>query len=82
MGSQLLLNPQAQCVIYGNTGMGSLSLPQITNLFRNLTHQVDVLKEGLEEPEVFVDHFWDVGVGVITTFTIRIFLAIVWGFQN
>ena len=82
LGSQLITNPQVQSVIYGNTGMGCLSWQQITNLCRTLTHQVDVLEEGLEEAEEFVDHFRDVGVGVITTFSILVFLAIVWSFEN
>ena len=69
LGSQLISNPQVQDVIHGNTGMGSLGWPQITKLFRTLTHQVDVLEEGLAEAEEFVDHFRDVGVGVITTFS-------------
>ena len=38
LGSQLLSNPQVQSVIYGNTGMGSLSWPQINNLYMTLTH--------------------------------------------
>ena len=82
MASSFLSSPQVQNLIHGHTGLGSLSWPQITNLLRTVTSQVDELGEDLEEAEEWVDHFRDVGVGVITTFSILMFLAIIWSFKN
>ena len=45
-GSQVIANPQVQSMLYGNTNLGSLSWGQITQLYRSLTYQVDVVEEG------------------------------------
>ena len=82
LGAQLMANPQVQGVVYGNTDMGSLGWPQITHLYRTLTHQVDILEEGLEEAQQLVDHLQNVGVGVISTFSILVLLAIIWCYKN
>ena len=40
------------------------------------------MEEGLEEAQELVDHFQNVGVGVISTFSILVILAIIWSFEN
>ena len=62
--------------------MGSLSWDQITQLYWSLTHQVDVLEEGLQEAQQLVDHLQNVGVGVASTFSILVLLTIIWSYKN
>ena len=42
-GAQVVGSPQMQSVLYGNSNMGSLSWGEITQMYRVLTHQLEVI---------------------------------------
>ena len=50
-GAQVVSSPQMQTVLYGNANMGSLSWGEITQMYRVLTHQVEVVREEVREAE-------------------------------
>ena len=81
-GAQVVSSPQMQTVLYGNANMGSLSWGEITQMYRGLTHQVEVVREEVREAEEWLTYLKNTGIGVVTAFSLLVFLAIVWSFRN
>ena len=69
-GAQVAASPQMQTVLYGNANMGSLSWGEITQMYRVLTHQVEVMREEVREAEEWFTYLRDTGIGVVTAFPI------------
>ena len=58
--------------------MGSLSWGEITQMYRGLTHQVEMVREEVREAEEWLTYLKNTGIGVVTAFSLLVFLAIVW----
>ena len=81
-GAQVVSSPQMQTVLYGNANMGTLSWGEITQMYRGLTHQVEMVREEVREAEEWLTYLKNTGIGVVTAFSLLVFLAIVWSFRN
>ena len=81
-GAQVVGSPQMQSVLYGNSNMGSLSWGEITQMYRVLTHQLEVIRQEVREAEEWFTYLRNTGIGVVTAFSLLVLLAIVWSFRN
>ena len=81
-GAQVVASPQMQTVLYGNANMGSLSWGEITQMYRVLTHQVEVIREEVREAEEWFTYLRNTGIGVVTAFSLLVLLVIVWSFRS
>ena len=81
-GAQIVSSPQMQSVLYGNSNLGSLSWGEITQVYRVLNHQVDVVREEVRGVEEWITYMKDTGIGVIAAFSLLVFFAILWSFRN
>ena len=81
VAGDLLSNPSIQNLLSGG-GMSSLSWPQITGVVRTVISQVEEVGQSLNEAEQMIDYYQDVGVGVICTFSVLIFLILLWNPKN
>ena len=81
-GAQVAASPQMQTVLYGNANMGSLSWGEITQMYRVLTHQVEVIREEVREAEEWFTYLRNTGIGVVTAFSLLVLLVIVWSFRS
>ena len=81
-GAQVVSSPQMQTVLYGNANMGTLSWGEITQMYRGLTHQVEMVREEVREAEEWLTYLKNTGIGVVTAFSLLVLLAIVWSFRN
>ena len=75
-GAQIVSSPQMQSVLYGNSNLGSLSWGEITQVYRVLNHQVDVVREEVRGVEEWITYMKDTGIGVIAAFSLLVFFAI------
>ena len=60
-GAQVVSSPQMQTVLYGNANVGALSWGEITQLYRGLTHQVEVVREKMGKAEVWLTYLKTLG---------------------
>ena len=81
VAGDLLSNPSVQNLLSGG-GMRSLSWPQFTEVVRTVNSQVEEVGQSIKKAEQMIGYYQDVGVGVICTFSVLIFLILLCNLKN